>query len=202
MMRAVALLSGGLDSTVSMLLARAEFELVLAITIDYGQRAAAREIEVSQSICREKGIPHRIIQLPFMADFDSGLMKASGQPVTQSWVPNRNGLFLNLAAGFAENLEAGWVICGFNREEGVDFPDNTREYVEAVNQALSYSTQNRVKVLSMVQSMDKVEIFRQAHALGLRLDSLWSCYEGGAEPCMHCPSCLRNLTALRKAGIE
>ncbi|HWP98284.1 MAG TPA: 7-cyano-7-deazaguanine synthase QueC [Syntrophomonadaceae bacterium] len=201
-MRAVVLLSGGLDSTVSMLLARQNFEIVLALTFDYGQRAAAREIEVSRLICQNQGIPHRVIHLPFMAEFGSGLMEASGLPITQPWVPNRNGIFLNLAAGFAEDLQADWVVCGFNREEGMDFPDNTREYIEAVNGALEYSTQNRVKVISMVQSMDKIEITRQAYNMGLNLASLWSCYEGGTEPCGVCPSCLRNLEALRKAGIE
>lgn len=200
-MKAVALLSGGLDSTVSMLLARQKVEVVLAITIDYGQRAAQREISASRDICLAAGIAHKVIELPFMSQLKSGLISKSGLPVAQSWVPNRNGLFLNLAACWAEDLQADLVICGFNREEGVDFPDNTNEYVDAVNIALNYSTKNHVRVVSLVQGMDKEEIFKQAINLGLRLENMWSCYNGGNEPCMACPSCLRNMQALKKAGM-
>ncbi|MEN6349632.1 MAG: 7-cyano-7-deazaguanine synthase QueC [Syntrophomonas sp.] len=200
-MKAVALLSGGLDSTVSMLLVREEAEVILALTIDYGQRAALREIEYSRDICREYGIAHRVIELPFMKEFSSGLMEESGLAVNQPWVPNRNGLFLNLAAGFAEDRGAGLVICGFNREEGIDFPDNSREYVSCVNEALAFSTKNGVKVTSMVQGMDKVEIYQAAARLGLKADRMWSCYLGGGQPCNTCPSCLRNMEALKKAGV-
>jgi 7-cyano-7-deazaguanine synthase len=200
-MKAIALLSGGLDSTVSMLLAREEAEVILALTIDYGQRAALREIEYSRDICREYGIAHRVVELPFMKEFHSGLMEDSGLTVDQPWVPNRNGLFLNLAAAFAEDRGAGLVICGFNREEGIDFPDNSREYVECVNQSLSFSTKNGVRVISRVQGMDKVEIYKAAARLGLKTDRMWSCYLGGVKPCNACPSCLRNLEALKKAGV-
>jgi len=201
-MKAIALLSGGLDSTVSMLLAQQENEIVLALTLDYGQRAAQREIFASRDICQRFGIPHKIIELPFMSEFKSGLFVNSGLPVSRAWVPNRNGLFLNLAACFAEDVKADLVVCGFNREEGVDFPDNTSEYVDSVNRALYFSTQNHVKVVSLVQGMDKADIFKQAVALGLKLESLWSCYNGGDEPCMTCPSCLRNMQALEKAGMR
>lgn len=200
-MKAVALLSGGLDSTVSMLLVREEAQVILALTVDYGQRAARREIEYSRDICREYGIAHRVVELPFMKEFNSGLMEGSGLTVAQPWVPNRNGLFLNLAAAFAEDLEAGLVVCGFNREEGIDFPDNSIEYVDSVNQALSFSTKNQVKVISKVQGMDKVEIYKAAARLGLTADRMWSCYLGGVKPCNACPSCLRNIEALKKAGV-
>lgn len=201
-MKAIALLSGGLDSTVSMLLARDEAEVILALTIDYGQRAARREIEYSRDICREYGITHRIIELPFMKEFNSGLIENSTLTVAQPWVPNRNGLFLNLAAAIAEDQGAGLVVCGFNREEGIDFPDNSREYVECVNQALSFSTKNQVRVISKVQGMDKVEIYKAAARLGLSTDRMWSCYLGEDQPCNTCPSCLRNIEALKKAGVE
>lgn len=200
-MKAIALLSGGLDSTVSMLLARQEAQVVLALTIDYGQRAAAREIEFSRNICRDYEIYHRVIELSFMKEFRSGLIEESGLTVEQPWVPNRNGLFLNLAAGFAEDQGAELVICGFNREEGMDFPDNSREYVEYVNKALTFSTKNGVRVISMVQGMDKVEVYRAAASLGLKAAQMWSCYKGGDEPCNTCPSCLRNIEALKKAGV-
>ncbi|PKM76485.1 MAG: 7-cyano-7-deazaguanine synthase QueC [Firmicutes bacterium HGW-Firmicutes-15] len=201
-MKAIALLSGGLDSVVSMLLARQEAEIVLALTIDYGQKARINEIKSAESFCSLYGIKHQIIQLPFMLDMKSGIIESSGMEDSSPWVPNRNGLIINLAACYAENLKADWVICGFNREEGVDFPDNTQEFVQAINRSLYYSTLNKVELRSFVQNMDKIEIVASAKNLGVDFGLIWSCYRSGDMPCGECPSCLRNQKAYEKVGID
>lgn len=201
-MKAVALLSGGLDSVVSMLLASKEVEIVLAITVDYGQRAAKQEIAASQRIAHDMGIPHKVICLPFMMELNSDLLKPDNSCIVNPWVPNRNGLLISLAACLAENLGAQMVICGFNREEAAIFPDNSSSFIEAVNSALSYSTRNHVFAKSFVQNMTKEDIVRQALLLDVNLDSLWSCYQDGDEPCGECPSCITNQDAFRKVGIR
>ena len=201
-MRAVVLLSGGLDSVVSMLLAMQEMDICLAVTIDYCQKARDNEIRYSAAICARYGIPHQVIELPFMKQLKSGIIEASDQKDSSPWVPNRNGIMLNLAAGLAENLGADWVICGFNRDEGLDFPDNTAEYIEAVNRSLYYSTLNHVQVKSYVQNMSKHEIAQQLKTLKLDPGMLWSCYRSGPKPCGECPSCIRNNIAYEKAGIK
>ena len=201
-MQAVALLSGGLDSVVSMLLASKEVEIVLAITVDYGQRAAKQEIAASQRIAHDMGIPHKVICLPFMMELNSDLLKPDNSAIVNPWVPNRNGLLINLAACLAENLGAQMVICGFNREESAIFPDNSSSFIKAVNSALSYSTRNHVFAKSFVQNMTKEDIVRQALLLDVNLDSLWSCYQDGDEPCGGCSSCITNQDAFRKVGIR
>jgi 7-cyano-7-deazaguanine synthase len=201
-LRAVTLLSGGLDSAVSMLLARERAEIVLALTVDYGQKARRNEIWAAAAFCSSYGITHRVISLPFMLEMDSGIIENSGIEDSSPWVPNRNGLLINVAACYSENLHADWVICGFNREEGLDFPDNTREFIEAINQSLAYSTLNQVKLMSMVQDMDKAEIANSARLLGIDLNMIWSCYRSGDRPCGLCPSCVRNRVAFEKAGIK
>jgi len=201
-MKAVALLSGGLDSVVSMLLASKEVEIVLAITVDYGQRAAKQEIAASQRIAHDMGIPHQVICLPFMMELNSDLLKPGNSCIVNPWVPNRNGLLISLAACLAENLGAQMVICGFNREEAAIFPDNSSSFIEAVNSALSYSTRNHVFAKSFVQNMTKEDIVRQALLLDVNLDSLWSCYQDGDEPCGGCSSCITNQDAFRKVGIR
>ena len=201
-MKAIALLSGGLDSVVSMLLARETAEIVLALTIDYGQKARINEIKSSASFCSLYGIEHKVIQLPFMRDMKSGIIEASDLEDSSPWVPNRNGLIINLAACYAENLKVDWVICGFNREEAADFPDNTREFVEAINRSLYYSTLNKVELRSFVQNMDKQEIVASAINLGVNFGLIWSCYRSGDKPCGECPSCLRNQKAYKKVGID
>lgn len=199
-MRAVALLSGGLDSVVSMALSPKEVNIILALTIDYGQRAAEKEIKASRTIARQMGIPHQIITLPFMKELQSDLVKNCSEAIANPWVPNRNGLFINLAACFAENMDAQLIICGFNREEASVFADNSAEYIAAVNKALYYSTRNHVKVKSFVQNMLKEDIVRQALQMNIDLNTVWSCYQGGEEPCGECSSCISNRNALRKAG--
>jgi 7-cyano-7-deazaguanine synthase len=201
-MKAVALLSGGLDSVVSMLLASKEVEIVLAITVDYGQRAAKQEIAASQRIAHDMGIPHKVICLPFMMELNSDLLKPDNSCIVNPWVPNRNGLLISLAACLAENLGAQMVICGFNREEAAIFPDNSSSFIKAVNSALSYSTRNHVFAKSFVQNMTKEDIVRQALLLDVNLDSLWSCYQDGDEPCGGCSSCITNQDAFRKVGIR
>lgn len=201
-MKAVALLSGGLDSVVSMLLAAQDAEIILALTIDYGQKARINELRASRNITSHYGIPHQVIELPFMSKLSSDLTEPGADEIINPWVPNRNGLFLNLAAALAEDLEAGLVVCGFNREEADNFPDNSRGFIEAVNQAMTYSTRNGVRAVSYVLDMDKVEIIKAASSLGIDFRMLWSCYQDGNRPCGKCPSCLKNLQAFRKAGID
>jgi 7-cyano-7-deazaguanine synthase len=105
-------------------------------------------------------------------------------------------VFIEIAAAHAESLGATRLITGFNREEAVTFPDNSPEYVSAVNRALSFSTANGVCVVSFTGDLEKKEIV----ALGRRLDAplrhIWPCYEGGRRWCGECESCLRSLRAL------
>ncbi len=219
--RSVVLLSAGLDSTISLAWAARETKVVLALTFDYGQRAACREVERAARIAAYYGIPHRFLPLRFLGDitFTSLVNREENVPALEEadldqvegaaresalrvWVPNRNGLFINVAACFAEAMGAGLVITGFNREEAATFPDNSSNYVEAANMALSYSTMNGVKVFSPTQELDKPAIFRLGVELGAPLDLIWSCYHGGESMCGSCESCRRLGRARREAGTE
>ncbi len=137
-----------------------------------------------------------------MQDIHSELLATSHLPLANPWVPNRNGLFINIGATYAENMGATLLICGFNREEALTFPDNSPDFVVAINQALSYSTMNQVKVKSYVNHLNKVEIIKEGVRLGLDFRNIWSCYQGDDKPCGKCISCLRNKQAFAKAGVE
>ncbi|QGT99274.1 7-cyano-7-deazaguanine synthase [Candidatus Syntrophocurvum alkaliphilum] len=202
-MNAIVLLSGGLDSVVSMLIARKYCKILKAITFDYGQIAKEKEISASEDICKMYNIDHKIVELPFMKeDIKSGLIQNKKLDTNNIWVPNRNGLFINIAACYAETIQANWVICGFNAEEAVDFPDNSTEFIDNINKTLSLSTNNKVKVKSFVKDMNKEEIIKKAHKLGLKMFDIWSCYLGNEIPCGQCPSCIKNKAAAKKAGIQ
>jgi 7-cyano-7-deazaguanine synthase len=205
-MNGVAILSGGLDSTVSLAVAVKKMKVVLAVTFDYGQRAAKRERAAASKIARHYRVPHKVVAVPWLADLtDTALVnrraaiprnEMSVRSAKAVWVPNRNGVFIEIAAAHAESMGAQRLITGFNREEAVTFPDNSPEYVEAVNQALSFSTANGVRVVSFTADLIKTEIV----ALGRRLDAplkhIWPCYEGGRTWCGECESCLRSLRAI------
>lgn len=200
-LKAIALLSGGLDSVVSLLKAKEENEIILAITFDYGQRARINEIRASRNIAEMLDIEHKVIELPFMQDLHTELIAQTNLPITNPWVPNRNGLFINIGATYAENLEADLIICGFNREEALVFPDNSRDFINAVNKSLFYSTKNHVQVKSYVDNLDKVEIIKEGQRLGLDFRYIWSCYLGEDKPCGTCSSCITNKRAFEKAGV-
>lgn len=208
-MKAVALLSGGLDSTVA-LTALAKYTS-LAITFDYGQRAAKREAEASRKICRKLRIRHRVVRLPWLSQITASALVARSRPLpspnlesrtaTQAsakavWVPNRNGAFINVAAAFAEALAADTVVVGFNKEEATTFPDNSVAYMRAATHALRYSTANNVRIESPTATWDKRRIVREGRRLGAPLEYVWPCYEGGTSWCRRCESCKRTLRAL------
>jgi 7-cyano-7-deazaguanine synthase len=205
-MMGVAILSGGLDSTVSVAAATRKMDVVLALTFDYGQRAAKRERAASATIAKHYGIPHRVIAIPWLAALTSTALvnrravlpvrEMSERSAKAVWVPNRNGVFIEIAAAHAESLGAERLITGFNKEEAVTFPDNSPAYVSAINYALSYSTANGVRVVSFTGNLEKKGIVNLGRRLNVPLKHIWPCYEGGKRWCGECESCLRSLRAL------
>lgn len=215
-MRGVVLLSGGLDSLVAAFLAAREMTLALALTADYGQRAAACEIRAARRVAAALGIPHTVVPLEWVGHLAPNALTAPGgelphltteeldTPVAEAaaaavWVPNRNGLLVNVAAVYAETLDCQAIICGFNREEAATFPDNSPAYVDMANAALALSTRTQVQVLSPTLHLSKAEIVRRGREVGAPLDLVWSCYEAGPVPCGRCASCLRLQRALENA---
>ena len=213
--KSIVLLSGGLDSAVNFKKAHDETDIALVLTFDYGQESAVREIEAAGGIAREYGVPFRSIALEWMRDIDKGLtagnipdydpsllddMTYAAGAAKAVWVPNRNGAMINIAASFAEALEADYIVVGFNKEEGATFPDNTPEYIEQVNRSLEYSTLSKPKVICYTLPMIKTEIVRYGLEIGAPLAHLWSCYHGGERMCGKCESCRRLKRALAETG--
>ncbi len=217
-MKSVVLLSSGLDSTVNLYEARAQSEVVMALTFDYGQRAAQQEIQHARELCLELQIRHHVIELPWFKEFTSSSlvnrtqnvpvnsevsiddMTVSARSAQAVWVPNRNGIFLNIAAGFAEGLGAKWIIPGFNVEEAATFPDNSQAYLQAATQAFTFSTANHVEVKCFTTDLNKTQIVRRGQELGVRFNLIWPCYFDEAKPCGVCESCQRFQRACRAAG--
>lgn len=219
-MKSIVLLSGGLDSTVSLAQALKETEVKLAITYDYGQRAAVKEGTAATSLAAYYKLNHKIIKLPFLNEITGtalvnrsreipepsfneldDVLKA-GKTAAPVWVPNRNGVFINIAAAYAEAFGCGLIVTGFNKEEAAIFPDNSAEFTAVISASLGYSTLTGVKVVSYTQRLDKLEIVKLGERLKVPFQYVWSCYSGGEKMCGKCESCLRLFRALKAAGIN
>jgi 7-cyano-7-deazaguanine synthase len=116
------------------------------------------------------------------------------------WVPNRNGVFVAVAGAYADARGYDFIALGLNREEGATFPDNTPEFAEAATAMLRWSTMRHPRVIGPTASMRKADIVRLGRQIGAPLDAVWSCYEGGAEMCGRCESCMRLRRAMEEAG--
>ncbi|MBD3178424.1 MAG: 7-cyano-7-deazaguanine synthase QueC [Candidatus Latescibacteria bacterium] len=207
---ALALLSGGLDSAVAAAMAVRRYSLVQAIFFDYGQLAAEREKSASRQIASFFGMEHRCIDLPWLGSFSGSALTGSGSDngkleeggAGAVWVENRNGIFLNIAAAVAVRSGCSVVITGFNLEEAGEFPDNSREFMDAVNRALRLGEINRVRVESPTVDLSKREIVREGIELEVPWSSLWSCYRGKKLMCGRCQSCLRLKNAIRGSRAD
>jgi 7-cyano-7-deazaguanine synthase len=169
--RAVALVSGGLDSVVSLAEAVLKLDVRLVLFCNYGQRALEAERGAVLGVVNYYGLPLREVDLTWIADLSPEGMRRAGtagpdgdelDTLADVWIPNRNGIFLNVAAAFAEHYGCGLVITGFNREEAAEFPDNSKEFVEVSNRCFEFSTRAGVRVQSYTLDLTKRQIIRKA----------------------------------------
>jgi len=214
---AVVCLSGGLDSAVSILWAKNKYKNLTALFFNYKQKALIQERAASKHFAELVGAELIEIDLSFLGDVSNSSLNKEDRNVPSGddveindqetstitaksvWVPNRNGLFISVAASVAEARELDDVIVGFNKEEALTFPDNSSDFVEKTNEALEYSTKNQVKVVSPTIELNKIEIFNLGLDLGLNADKVWSCYKSGIVICGECESCKRFLRAKKEA---
>lgn len=215
---AVVLLSGGLDSALNLAIAARAGRAKLALNIRYGQRAESAENRAAGTLAAHYGVRFETVDLSWLGKVNPTSLTRSEHTLPQPgldqldemtvvnpsmkavWVANRNGLFLNAAAAYAEAIGQNEVLVGFNREEAATFPDNSPGYMQALNRAFEFSTLNKVKVDSYTLDWDKTEILARALEVELPLDMVWSCYEPGPQRCWKCESCRRSERALRAAG--
>ncbi|RKY25570.1 MAG: 7-cyano-7-deazaguanine synthase QueC [Planctomycetota bacterium] len=214
--KSVVLVSGGLDSAVTLKHTVDAGAAVLGLFFDYGQRALRKERTAARTMCKDLGADFRVVGLHWLREIAPAAVVKKGAPLptvysgdlSQSscmrqsaravWVPNRNACMVSIGASFAEALGCNAVVAGFNREEGASFPDNGREFVLAMNKTLQISTGGKVALECPLIDMDKTRIVKYGIEIEARLDRVWSCYRGGAKFCWRCESCARLERALRR----
>ncbi len=212
--KAVALLSGGLDSAVATAIAQAENYAVIALSFRYGQRHA-REIASAQKLVQLMGITeHYIVDVPLhlwgasaLTDPSISIPTTGIQPdvIPVTYVPGRNTVFIAIALSLAEAKEAEAIYLGINAVDYSGYPDCRPEYLEAYQKLAQLSSKRAIagfapKLVAPLIHLSKVEIVRRAIELNVPISDTWSCYSGGEEPCGLCDACRIRDAALIQAG--
>ncbi len=204
---ALAMVSGGLDSVVALAAARRTLDVRGIVFFDYGQRALRSERDSVLAVAAFYELPVIDVDLRWLGALAPQAMREASRSdrldtLADVWVPNRNGVFVAAAAAHAEARGLDVIVCGFNREEAEEFPDNTREFLERTGAALALSTATGVRLHSDTIGLDKREIVRLGHDLGAPLSVVWSCYRSGERMCGRCASCRRLRAALAATPPE
>jgi 7-cyano-7-deazaguanine synthase len=217
--RAVVLLSGGLDSYTAAAIAKAEGFALHALTIFYGQRHA-REVESARAVARALGVErHLELSVDLRGIGGSALTDAIDVPrdrhpadaagIPSTYVPARNTIFLSLALGWAEVLDARDLFIGVNALDYSGYPDCRPEFIRAFEALANLATRAgvegaRFRVHMPLVAMSKGEIIRRGLELGLDYGLTHSCYDPASDgaPCGRCDSCVLRAKGFRAAGVR
>lgn len=196
MKKAIILLSGGMDSAVTLFYARHKGYKTYCLTFDYGQRHK-KELEFAKRLARLTRSDYQVlkIKLPWRSSalLDRNISvpenrKGPGIPVT--YVPARNTIFLSFALSFAEAIGAGAVFIGANARDFSGYPDCRPLYFKKFNELLKKATKARgIKIRTPLLRKTKKEIVELGKRLKVPFELTWSCYKGGRKPCGKCDAC-------------
>lgn len=193
-MKIVPLASGGVDSSVMMLLLKKEGHELFPLFIDYGQLAREKEWRACQSICHFLGLqPYRMDISGFGKSIPSGITDSNLDIEKNAFLPTRNLLFLTLAAAYGHVKSVNVVAIGLLSNP--IFPDQTISFVQTAQKSLSMSLGANIVILAPLISLDKRDTLRLARKYGLPLDLTSSCHSGTAQPCGRCISCKERIAA-------
>ena len=219
MKKAVVLLSGGLDSSTCMAIAKDEGYEIYALSFDYGQRHS-RELESAKAIARHFGAKeHKILRIDLRQIGGSALTDDSidvpenrdeehmADEIPVTYVPARNTILLSFALAYAEVIDADAIYIGANALDYSGYPDCRPEYYKAFEEVGRLGTKRGVEgkpieIKYPLINMSKAEIIRTGMRLGVPYELTWSCYKGGEKACGVCDSCKLRIKGFKEAGYK
>jgi 7-cyano-7-deazaguanine synthase len=211
-MKAVVLLSGGMDSVTALYHAAAEHEVTDTLSFDYGSKHNHREIPFARHHADRLGVPHTVIPLGFVGEyFASDLLQSGGdipdghyeeESMKRTVVPFRNGIMLSIAAGFAESRATEALVIAAHSGDHAIYPDCREPFMQAMSDAIRLGTYAGVQVLRPFIALSKAGIAARGAALSVDFAQTWSCYKGGTIHCGTCGTCVERREAFLLAGLE
>jgi len=189
-MKVVTLLSGGLDSTLLTHLLDEEDTVQYPLFINYGQLNFKKEFESCKRNCSLIGVhPPEVVDVSgFGKTIDSGLTNNQLDVNLDAFLPNRNAFFLLIASSYAYKKQCSHIAIGLLNEEKSIFPDQTRAFLDTMENTLSISLGRSISILSPLMNLTKGDVISLAKAKGV--SDTYSCHSGGEVPCGICISCL------------
>lgn len=215
-MKAVVLLSGGLDSTVCMAVARSQGFELYPISFNYQQRHR-REVECARMVAGFYAVRHHLVIDTNMSAIGGSALTDNSvgvpdgdvdrQDIPATYVPARNLIFLSYALGYAEVSGADHIFIGVNALDYSGYPDCRPEFIELFQHLTDYSTKasvaekRQIRIETPLIRLTKSQIVRLGAELAAPLEMTTSCYRGGEEACGTCDSCLLRLKGFAGAGL-
>ncbi|WP_267224887.1 7-cyano-7-deazaguanine synthase QueC [Dyella silvae] len=214
--KAVVLVSGGMDSAVTIAIAREQGYQVHALSVAYGQRHSA-ELEASERVSRILGaVEHKTVHVDLRtiggsaltADIDVPLDQTGEQGIPVTYVPARNTIMLSIALGWAEVLGSTDIWCGVNAVDYSGYPDCRPAFIEAFEQLANVATKAGVegagiRIHAPLMRMSKADIAREGQRLSVDFSETVSCYQADAQgrACGHCDACRLRAQGFIAAGL-
>lgn len=210
-MKVIVLCSGGMDSVTALYRAKAEHEVVAAVSFDYGAKHNHREIPLAAEQAQKLGVRHEVIGLDFVDRlFASNLLRSGGEVpdghyaaenMKQTVVPFRNAIMLSIACGLAESIDAAGVVIAAHTGDHTIYPDCREDFMQAMAETMRLGTYVGVKLLRPFIAMTKGQIAAEGARLGVDFARTWSCYKGGPVHCGTCGTCVERREAFAAAGL-
>jgi len=215
MIKAVVLLSGGLDSAVTLYLAKARGFKCYCLTFDYGQRHKI-ELQFARRVAASIGASFKIIKMSLPWQGSSLLDKSLRLPASRhredggipsTYVPGRNIIFLSFALSYAETIGAQAIFIGAHAQDYSGYPDCRPEFFRAFAVVAAKGTKSGVesgpvKIVTPLLGKTKAGIIRTGVSLGVPFGLTRSCYAATKKPCGSCDSCYYRIKGFKEAGIE
>lgn len=218
MKKAIVLLSGGLDSTTALYLAKDKgFDEIYAITFLYGQKHN-KELEYAKNTAKKAGVlEHKIVNLMLNQWGDCSLTndkidihdgQIDNEEIPATYVPARNMVFLSVAASYADALGIADIFIGVSEVDYSGYIDCREEFIKSMEDTINLGTElgvvkkQHITIHAPFMHMTKTEEIQLGVKLNVNYAYTWSCYKGGEKPCGVCDSCLLRAKAFKEAGLK
>ena len=211
--KAVCVMSGGMDSTLSAYMMKEKGYEIIAVHFNYDQRTQSKELECFEKIAKDLDVKEKyILDLDFFKHLGASALTDTnidvpvsgveeGVPVT--YVPFRNGIFLSMSAAIAEKEGAEVISIGVVEEDSSGYPDCRELYIQSMQDSINLGTKDetQIEIKMPLVHLQKSQIVKKALSINVPLELTWSCYKNEERACGVCDSCRLRLNGFKLAGV-